>query len=303
MNDDSKFDWVVRIAQPETYGSGPTLRFDDEGPWVQLLGFGWANIDTQGISIRPRKGQVFGREPYNHATAQWTMAIHLLGLGLGWNDIGLGLRRWREERYQLGYHAILDFLWANFGEDIEALEIYFGFMPRNLILESLERIRQSKNRPEFEFEPKPSTSLEEEYELRRQNWLRKSEHSNFSISRLMLNGNDPLHLEDHCAASFVEDGWDLMGSQISRNYSGAVTVSTPYYKGWAHRLAMFNDQHKELNEEHGEVLVEVHLIGIGSLGKYVWNETSQRWWRTNRDALSINRELDAHLWGHKSKTD
>jgi hypothetical protein len=297
MGNRSKLDWIVRIGDPDDFRTGPSVQFDDEGPWVQMLGFGWANIDTQSISVRPRKGQILGREPFEHATAQWSMAIHLLGLGLGWNDIRLGLQRWREEGYALGAHSILDFLWVNFAEDIEALEIYFGVMPRQEVIEALQRIRSGKNANAIVI--KPAASLQREYEIRRDNWLGRRGHSAKSVADLLLHGNDPLHLEEHCSKSFVEEGWDLMGSQMRKNYGGLVSIVTPYYKGWAHRLAMFNDQFKAPNGEFGEVEIDVYVPGIGSLGMFVWNAQTDRWWRTSRASMRYRQEEDAHLWGHR----
>jgi hypothetical protein len=295
MDDTSKLDWVVRIGDPGDFRNTHRVQFADEGPWVELLGFGWANIDTQDISIRPRKGQLFGREPHEHAIAQWTMAIHLLGLGLGWNDIGLGLRKWREARYELGQHAILDFMWSNFGQDIEALEIYFGFFPRSGIANALEQIKLAEYDPDTDVQL--DMSLQEEYELRRQSWLRNNEKSSVSLGTLLLKENDGLHLDDHCANSFLETGWDLMGSQMQRDYEGLTVVSTPYYQGWAHRLAMFNQTRQTATSTYGPHVIEVHLVGIGSLGKFVWNAETQRWWRSSVDSLSAYHELKAHHWG------
>lgn len=296
MESQNYLDWVVRLSMPERVSNRQIPVYYDEGPWVKLLGFSWANVDTQGISIRPRKGQLLGQEPFEHAVAQWTMAIHLLGLGLGWNDIGLGLRKWREARYELGQHPILDFLWSNFQDDIEALEIYFGFFPRTGIANALEQIKRGEYDPATEVQL--DMSMQEEYELRRQQWLRRNEKTSSSLATLLLKENDGLHLDDHCAQSFLETGWDLMGSQAKFDYKGLVVISTPYYQGWAHRLAMFNKGLQTVVSDYGQLAIEVHLIGIGSLGKFIWNAETERWWRSSVDSLNIRGELVVHRWGH-----
>ena len=296
MGNDAYLDWIVRTTPQERLSNRATTDFGDEGPWVQLLGFAWSNIDVNGVSIRPRKSQVGNHEPHQHAIAQWSMAVHLLGLGLGWNDIGLGLRRWRENRYELGVHPILDFLWANFLHEIEALEIWFGFYPRTAIANALEQIKIGRYVPDTEVEI--AMHLAPEYARRREMWLYKNEKERGSVSRLLLQDNDSLHLDDHCGNSFLETGWDLMGSQVWNRFEGHAVLMSPYYQGWAHRLAMHNDRYKELTEAGEQVAIDVYLEGIGSLGKYVWDEVTQRWWRNSRDALSSRREHTAHLWGH-----
>lgn len=298
MGKDLELNWNVRLSNSETNQVNYRNAWNDDYLWNSMLPLAWSCIDISGISIRPNKQRSLVGDTHASAIAQWAMAIHLLGLGMGWTNIGKGLRAWASRSYGEGFHPILDFLVKNFGSEIEALEIYFGVSPRHQIREILELFRApaTPNNQVSSFEHSDST----EYESRARAIMESSNSRALSLGQYLLNGGDALHLDGHCASSFrgSENGGSFMGLDHRVEAEQLVKIWTPWYGGWAHRLAVTCDSLKtDTLLGLGSKLVSVEIQDIGSLGTFVWNPKTSRWFRYSEHYQGFE-QIDAHVWGN-----
>jgi hypothetical protein len=296
MEKGNHLDWVFRAQEIDGGDQRYRDQWGDEWRWTSMLPLAWSNIDIENLTIRPRAGQFKYDEPYTHAIAQWSMALHLLGLGMGWNNIGAGLRNWARYEFREGYHPILDFLKRTFGDEIRALEVYFGVSPRVQILEALDAIRLGI--PESFDGWTFDESLMFEYEIEVMDWVRSADPSEPTLASLLLSGGDALHLEDHCAASFRDPLRDLMGAERRIRNGNFVQIWTHLYGGWAHRLAATSHEFKDadfLGEGHITVQVEIEKIGV--IGNFIWSKESSRWFRYSEGYGVPSLQYEAHLWG------
>lgn len=296
MNENKYLDWVLRTKGIDGGDQRYREQWGDEWLWTSMLPLAWSSIDLENFTIRPRAGQFLHDEPYSHAIAQWSMAIHLLGLGMGWNNIGAGLRNWSRYDFREGYHPILDFLKRCFGGEIKALEVYFGVSPRVQISEALDAIRLGV--PESVDGWVFDESLMFDYELESMDWVRSADPKEPTLASLLLGGGDALHLDDHCSASFRDPLHDMMGMERRDKHGDFVRIWTPFYGGWAHRLAATSKDFKDadfLGEGHVTVQVEIDKIGV--IGKFIWSRESSRWFRYSEGYGVPSLQYEAHLWG------
>jgi hypothetical protein len=298
MAKDLELNWKVRLSNSETNQVHYQNAWNDDYLWNSMLPLAWSCIDISGISIRPSNQRSLGGDSHASAIAQWAMAIHLLGLGMGWTNIGKGLQTWAARSYGEGFHPILDFLAKNFGSEIEALEIYFGVSPRYQIREVLELFRTHGRGVAH------STSIEsadsKEYEIRARQILEDINSPTRSLGQLLLNGGDALHLDSHCAKSFLgnENGGSFIGLDHRVENEQLVNVWTPWYGGWAHRLAVTSDYLKtDTLLGPGSKFVSVEIQDIGSLGAFVWNPKTSRWFRYTKHYRGF-QQVEAHEWGN-----
>jgi hypothetical protein len=176
----------------------------DEFNWTSLLSVAWKNIENPGLAIRPivSKKKSSNSSPQIYSSASyWSTAIHLLGLGMGWTNIGEGLRIWREADFRKDHHPILDFIWRSYGEDIYSLELYFATQQRWQIFNSLSEMG---NRVSSETsQPGPNwRSLD--YDWQNVGYLESLKSKSRNLAEQLLEGGiDPLHLERHIVESFI----------------------------------------------------------------------------------------------------
>ena len=297
MGKDLELNWSVRLSNLKGNSSEYQIAWNDDYLWGSMLPLAWPCIDTAGISIRPKNQRFGSNVPHENAVAQWSMAIHLLALGLGWTDTRKGLRIWASQGFGEGFHPILDFLARNFGPEMEALEIYFGVDPRFQLRKVLESFRSTDSDSES-----ASNSFidSEEYTYRAERFLAGSERGSMSVGQHLLNGGDALHLESHCSNSFIgnQNGGSFMGLDDRKEHGQFVSIWTPWYGGWAYRLAMTSEDWKteSLLSEKSK-LVTIDVEGIGSLGTYVWHPTTRRWFRYTKHYRGF-QQIEAHEWGN-----
>lgn len=298
MENNLELDWNVRLFERRLPENRYRDYWGDEHLWTSMLPLAWTTLDIEGISIRPRKRALLGGDSYESAIAQWSMAIHLLGLGMGWTDVGKGLREWRNNDLREGYHPILDYLLKNFHDQIEALEVYFGMHERNEILDALAAIRAGESegtRSENSF-----GEFSSEYEFQLKEFLEEDRYGERGFARLLLDGgSDPLHLDSHCAASFRDPLREMMGMERRRLQGSILKISTPFYGGWAHRLAATTKQYRtdEFLEADG-TLIEITIDRVGFIGTFAWGGVTNRWFRYSENYGDDLRQFEAHCWGN-----
>jgi hypothetical protein len=298
MDKDLELNLNIRLSNSETNQVHYRNAWNDDYLWNSMLPLAWSCIDISGISIRPNKQRSLGGDSHASAIAQWAMAIHLLGLGMGWTNIGKGLRTWASRSYGEGFHPILDFLAKNFGSEIEALEIYFGVSPRHQIREVLELFSAPGGKDAH------STSIENvdssKYEFRARKFLEGSDSRTRSLGQHLLNGGDALHLDGHCAKSFRgnENGGSFMGLDHRVESEQLLKIWTPWYGGWAHRLAVTSDYLKtDTLLGPGSKFVSIEIQDIGSLGTFIWNPKTGRWFRYTEHYRGFE-QVETHEWGN-----
>lgn len=296
MQDDQNLDWVFRTNSLNSDQAGYGVHWGDEWLWTSMVPLGWSSVDLSNFTVRPRKGQFLSRDGDFHAIAQWSMAIHLLGLGMGWNNIGAGLRNWARYDFREGYHPILDFLKRSFGDDIKALEIFFGVAPRVKISEALDAIRLgvAESTDGWVFDE----SLMHDYGNAEMDWVRSIDPDAPNLGYLLLNGGDALHLDEHCAASFRDPLRDMLGMERRVRHGDFVQIWTSFYGGWAHRLAATSRELKDADfMGEGHVTVQVEIDRIGVIGNFIWSRESSRWFRYSESYGVPSLQYQAHLWG------
>ena len=270
----------------------------DEYGWTALVPIAWKCFELPGFSIQPAlttKGSV--KQTYK-AASYWTMPIHLLGLGMGWTDIGQGLRVWREGGYRLNHHPILDFIWRSYGEDIRALEVYFGDTDRWEILEALRSMRSVDASGEpFRKDGAAYREWKQEYER-----LASSDQPSLT-AKLFWGGTDPLHIETHVADSFKPQGSNPSRATVRELGDGTrfqVTYDT--YAGWAHRLA-HQEEFRQFSEDgfREDLEIQVELREFGYLGRFMHHNESGRYFYYSDSQGAPSLQWDSHRWGNPTE--
>ena len=297
MADEVKLDWVFRTIKDQIQESKEGF-WGDYSPWTSMLPLAWATIDMRDFTIRPRSAQVSSTGIQSHAIATWDAVVHLLGLGLGWTDLRAGLEQWRFENYSVGLHPILDSVKRLVGDDIEALEIYFGVEPRSII----QAVREIESvvsggpaiEPYMDFTPR-------DYEERKEIWLRRVAGAKGNLGHALLNGGDALHLDGHTHATLLERGIDLASTQVRQDFGTHSIITMTKYHGWGHRLAVQTDS--LLASPFGNVSnksVEIKIQQLGSLGTFVLDSNTSRWFRYSSDygTADFIGQQRVHRWGN-----
>ena len=127
---------LQKIASIESFlpGSDEAAKtWGGQGRWSNRLSILWRSVGATDYRVR----YVPSNEIFDEV-GWWFAAVHLLAFGMGWNDIGLGLRRWREKGYPTE-HPVLKTLADTFGPSIEALEIWFLNGSGDPIFHALQR--------------------------------------------------------------------------------------------------------------------------------------------------------------------
>lgn len=267
----------------------------DEYGWTALLPLAWASYSAPDFSVTPVFEPSEGMEETYSAASYWSAAIHLLGLGMGWNDICEGLRKWRDKDYPDQYHPILDFIKRNYGQDIRALEVWFGVGQRYRLQETLSELA---HKPMELMEEPADFSRYTQWEI---DYVDVPKHEKTLASRL-LDGGDALHLEDHVVESIQSrDGRGAEPWINKRNKDSSMAVTFYRYGGWAFDLAEIS----ELRPIDGDVhrmdqAVHVDIENIGKLGDFVLHPDSNRWFVFSHTYGVPSLQWEAHKWGNPS---
>ena len=300
MTDDK---WAPPLAWKLKTGTDESLNryrdyWGDEYGWTALVPIAWKSFELPGFSIRPKLSKASGEKSTYKAASYWTMPIHLLGLGMGWTDIGHGLRVWREGRYQLDHHPILDFLWRSYGEDIRALEVYFGAGERWDIYSALRGMKsEDKGEEPFRNEGPPYREWADEYER-----LASSPKPSLT-AKLFWGGTDPLHIERHVVDSFKPESSNPGRARV-RELGDGIRFKVTYdtYAGWAHRLA-HQAEFRQFSEDgfREDLEIQVELDRFGYLGRFMHHNESGRYFYYSDSHGAPSLQWDAHRWGNPTE--
>jgi len=299
----TEYNWAPPLAWKLKTGTDQSLNryrdyWGDEYGWTALVPIAWKSFELPGFSIQPTLSKASGEKSTYKAASYWTMPIHLLGLGMGWTDIGHGLRVWREGRYQLDHHPILDFLWRSYGEDIRALEVYFGATERWDIYSTLRAMKsEDKGEEPFRNERPPYLQWANEYER-----LASSREPSLT-AKLFSGGTDPLHIEHHVVESFQPQSSNP-GRATVRELGDGIRFKVTYdtYAGWAHRLS-HQAEFRQFSEDgfREDLEIQVELERFGYLGRFMHHNESGRYFYYSDSQGATSLQWDAHRWGNPTE--
>lgn len=220
----------------------------------------------------------------------WTGILHLLYLGLGWENPGLGLKSWRLEGFQNGLHPVLDLVWEIAGDDTVALELFL----RNCSLEM--------NRGQGPYSGAGGKRERDDFESWAKDHLRDRRLSSLGTGVLPVGGWDPLHLSTHLEQSFRETESTWRFNIQSDNYA---TSSEKYailivdkYAGWHHHLRPIDAELNRSGVSSSRVDVGVKILGMNKLGDFRYCDQTGLWYLIGADS----RAEDIHLWGNMRET-
>lgn len=269
----------------------------DQYDWTALLPLAWKSIGTNG-RIRPDASD------YQKVCCWWNAPLHLLGLGLGWTNIALGLQQWRE----LGYpteNPVLRFIKDSYGPSIEALEIFL--VTRESCNAEFTQVLQEHAFTSF----LPDDNLpaheyvhwgiygEDGYNER---YLEKAKNRhNFGprwemAKHLLLGGYDPCHLSTHFqfSATFdetaVHDSEELDEIKVLFISEERIGIEVPAYKGFPYRIIQASGIQSHRHEK--PPIVSLFIRTLGHLGDFVFSPLTGRFFAAD---ISINHEPSNHL--------
>ena len=193
-----------------------------------------------------------------------------------------------------------------YGDDIEALEVYFGATHRSQIQTVLARMAGDAREIPFD------KDFAERYKNQQLNIVNSREDLSVPhlLSKLLLDGGDALHLEDHIAGSFSGHPGGFMNEppygrvdapKIIGEGSNLKFVALKY-AGWAMELSKtaelepFSDDGWPLDIE-----VDVHIEKLGFIGTFFRNHTTMRWFMFSEDFGFPSQQWVCHQWGHASQ--
>lgn len=264
----------------------------DQYEWTALLPLAWKLVSTNG-RIRP--------DSTNHqkACCWWNVPLHLLGLGMGWTNIALGLQQWRE----LGYPAdtpVLRFIKESYGTSIEALEVFlvtreqfnYEFI-ETLKLYGFSQFLPDDNLRASQYEDLDLGSDERylEQAKRRHNFGPRWEMA----KHLLLGGYDSCHLSAHFqfSAAFdetvVHDVKELDEIEALFLTENRIGIETPAYKGFCYRLIEAMGMHSEKYET--SPIVSLYIKTLGHIGDFQHSRVTGRFFLIGDP---VNRMYDAH---------
>ena len=294
--------WAPSLAWKLKTGTDQSLDryrdyWGDEYGWTALLPIAWKSFELPDFSIRPALTKATGKKNAYKAASYWTMPIHLLGLGMGWTDIGHGLRVWREGSYRLGHHPILDFIWRSYGEDIRALEVYFGAINRWGIFDAL-RSMSSVDRV-----GQPFKDEDPSYRTWAQEYERFDSSDKPSLAAMLFTGgSDPLHIERHVASSFRPEDSVPARAKVHELGNDHFKVTYDTYGGWAYNLA-HQEEFRRFSEDgfREDLEIQLELRDFGYLGRFMHHNESGRYFYYSDSHGAPSLQWDSHRWGNPTE--
>lgn len=286
---------VTLGSQPDNYHEN---FWGSDFRWTSTLPIAWKNLESQDFSLKPVISTATmpdSDSQFASIASYWTTAIHLLGLGMGWTNIGEGLRLWSRQDYPMGAHPILDFLKRSYGRNLYSLELYFATKDREGIFWALNNLK-----PEPQGFKAGPTWESLDYDWKNTGYLeRLGSRQRLFAESLLVGGVDPLHLEDHTVRSFNAEWLEPVDSYYSSDDNLRFLFVYPRYAGWATSLAR-NSELQEVGSQglDSSLEVRVDIERLGSLGSFAFNRSTQRWFLYSKKYWSLGTQLESHEWGN-----
>lgn len=281
------------------------IAWGEQYEWTSMLPVAWKLVGTSDTRIRPSS------TPNDRDPSWWFTPLHLLGLGLGWTDIGKGLYEWQRQGYPKGAHPILDLVFNTWGQSISVLELWLrGSMWTGELEKPLSDLRDEPF-DAFRLTPIPEQERDEWYEREIKKLNRPEITSNHRklAKELLFGGTDRFHLSAHFPGSVWpnedQNHMAFVTDEYSEGDNDAYAINPEEYL-WEASFERYAGFHVQLNVlaagmMTGEVFsgkerVRVHIKNFGYLGEFMRHEKTRRWFLFSES--EDGRVDDAHLWGN-----
>lgn len=299
--------WTIASLEglPESIDGRPRfeMMWGGQYEWNCLLPVAWRNYSSSEIQIsRTNSGS-------DYSLSWYTTPLHLLGLGLGWTDIGLGLFEMYRTGARPSDHPVLEFVVRNWGLDLQDLLVWLATSP--IASEIADPLGDLRKKSAGSDEPWLSTSWftwdRKDLEKLLENWgggeRREKERSSFS------GGTDPMHLTSHFAKSVIGEDFVLPGEV---NALGGQSLPADYYSVSTKRGAVWLPQYAGFsNELHYRsigktglpvfdptAVIAVNISGFGHLGNFTRSRRTGRWY-VIPDGLRTSEAAEIHMLGNR----
>ena len=255
----------------------------DEYNWNSLSVRMWKLVDVPKLRVSPPKpGNVFAEASW------WNAALHLLGYGMGWTNIGAGLSAWRLDGYPLTNH-VLRTVYHTWGPSIEGLEIWLN--QSGLVTADLAQLTNGK----YQFRPVPKDDLSMQINRFRERLNSGPRHA--LAGRFFSGDSDPLHLSGHFAATIGESAFAAEDQDPGWLYEdGTASVVLMKFPGW--HQTVVDGLRLYYGDAMDSVTVEVTLYSFGTLGKFHYSRETGRLYRVLLGFKQIGSESEYHLAGN-----
>lgn len=268
----SNHTWSLQVGEVED---------DSDYNWNSAVPIAWQLLELPAARIKPPRssGDSFAR------AAWWTPALHLLGLGLGWSDIGKGLAAWRQAEYSTE-NQILRFVFNTYGPAIEALEIWSNNLYGTAVPNSLHGLQVGTPPYQGPWAKHPQEAAADEFAERSHAGPR-----HLLGTEMLVGGSDSLHLADHFMDSIAIDRMQLapLLAGQSTDATSNSNLQLTGYRGWA----LYLSRHFPSTGGH----VEIFIDRVGYIGRFRFHSVSGRWYRVDKDADHV-RTLHWHMLGN-----
>lgn len=265
------------------------LYFGIRPEYSSLIPTAWSLIDNEQVRLRPPIQSASEAE----IMAWWLAPVHLLGLGLGWDDVSAGIAAWKIRGYPEENH-ILRFIKRNWGTAIDVLEFW-----ANANGEDLKRTLRdfSYNEASFSYGNRGNESS-----------LFSPTSSDFDLEHLfrpiLQDVRDVSNSKGDTVSSIFTSGLSAFTmrpwseGEWARWENSELTFNFQRYEGWMKRAVQSVEELAEDGEDSPYAsTLQVVIEGIGSLGKYKLHMETGRWVRQGRDAESQWQDDFWHIVG------
>lgn len=274
--------WGVQIGHASE-DHGFQEFWGDEYNWNSLSTLMWKLVDVPKLRVSPPKpGNLFAEASW------WNAALHLLGYGMGWTNIGVGLRTWRLDGYPLSNH-ILRTVYHTWGPSIEGLEIWLN--SSGLITPELAELAGGQYR-ERSFSP---DDLPQQTARFREKLNSGPRHA--LAGRFLTGDMDPLHLSGHFSSGIGESAFIAEDQDPVWLYGESnASVILMKFPGW--HLTVVDGLRLYYGDKMANVTIEVSLYSYGTLGNFRYSPETGRLYRTLVGYKQFGSEADYHKAGN-----
>jgi hypothetical protein len=278
----------------------------EEYEWTSMLPTAWKLIDSADLRIKAPE-LIDPCQP-----SWWNTPLHLMGLGLGWTDIGKGIEAWERTGFRTEGQPLLNFVYNTWGQTITALglwlQIYGGEVRKPLV-----DLRDGN------FVSRSSSNVRaKEVEMMRDEVIESMESFGHVGKRLALAekliqfeaGQDMFHLGRHFECSvWPMEPEDLISREIEDFLDDDVECYEIYPEEYwleAH-LERYAGFHIQLNAIaagltggpvfNGKESVRVFIKNFGYLGNFTRHPETKRWYLINLSDHELSA-AEVHMWGN-----
>lgn len=299
--DDLAFSAQTRGSEMSEQYPGMSYRdfWGDEYYWTGLLPLAWKLASTNG-RLRPPG------DDHLKACGWWNVPIHLLGLGMGWTNIALGLQQWRHQRFP-DENPILRFIKETYGPSIEALEAFL-VTRENFNYEIVETL-QLHGFNEFSPDDNLTADQYSDLELGDDEWYLETARRGHDFGPrwdmakfLLLGGSDSLHLSQHTLNSLafddttVHDDPELDEVKVLFLTRDRIGVQAPAYKGFPYRLIEAMGMHGEVHDQ--SPIISLFLKSLGHIGDFQHSPVTGRFFMVGDQERRMGDPHQLHLLGN-----